>query len=125
MKGERSTNCRVRSLSRSLTLARTRSLGSPSSARSSSSSRIVFSVASTALVSVIAPVPPGLDHLIGHHDALTAAISLTIESFASPNSIVVFGSRKSSLSMPAKPGAIERFITTTLAALSTSRIGIP
>ena len=47
--------------------------------------------------------------------ALTAAISLTTESFASPNSIVVCGSRKSSLSMPAKPGAIERFITTIAA----------
>ena len=54
-----------------------------------------------------------------------AAISFTTESFAFPNSIVVCGSRKRSLSMPAKPGAIERFITTTLCALSTSRIGMP
>ena len=59
------------------------------------------------------------------HVAFTAAISFTIESFALPNSIVVCGSRKSSLSMPANPGAIERFITITLAALSTSRIGMP
>ena len=59
------------------------------------------------------------------HVSFTAPISLTTESFALPNSIVVRGSRKSSLSMPAKPGAIERFITTTLAALSTSRMGIP
>ena len=60
-----------------------------------------------------------------HQTVFTAPISFTIESFAFPNSIVVRGSRKSSLSIPAKPGAIDRFITTTLVALSTSRIGIP
>src|SRR4029079_18864271 len=38
---------------------------------------------------------------------VTAAISLTTECFALPNSIVVWGSSKSSLSMPANPGAIE------------------
>ena len=59
------------------------------------------------------------------HEAFTAAMSFTIESLALPNSIVVWGSRNRSLSMPANPGAMERFITTTLFALSTSRIGIP
>ena len=60
-----------------------------------------------------------------HQTALTELISFTIESFALPKSIVVRGSRNSSLSMPANPGAIERFITITLVALSTSRIGMP
>ena len=38
---------------------------------------------------------------------------------------VVFGSYRSSFSMPAKPGRIERFRKITFAALSTSRIGMP
>src|SRR5580704_7303028 len=41
--------------------------------------------------------------------ALTAATSLVSESLASPNSMVVLGSKSSSLSMPANPGRIERF----------------
>ena len=36
--------------------------------------------------------------------ALTPATSFSTDSFASPNSIAVFGSTKSGLSMPAKPG---------------------
>src|SRR5437868_5843556 len=59
------------------------------------------------------------------HRFLTPATSFNTESFASPKSIAVFGSRKSGLSMPAKPVAIERFITTIWCAWSTFRIGIP
>src|SRR5262249_21013411 len=55
----------------------------------------------------------------------TAWISFPTESFASPNSIAVFGFRYSSLSMPAKPGRIERLSTTTCWAWSTLRIGMP
>src|SRR3954453_16360316 len=69
-------------------------------------------------------VPRGEDRN-GRQRALTPATSFTTESFASPKSIAVFGSRKSGLSIPAKPVAIERFITTTCAAWSTFRIGIP
>jgi hypothetical protein len=59
------------------------------------------------------------------HSALTAAVSRATDSFASPNSIIAFGSRKSGLSMPAKPGLIERFSTTTACDWSTFRIGMP
>src|SRR6185369_16262438 len=59
------------------------------------------------------------------HSALTPATSFSTESLASPNSIAVFGSRKSGLSMPAKPVAIERFMTTIWCAWSTFRIGMP
>jgi hypothetical protein len=45
--------------------------------------------------------------------------------FASPNSIIVFGRKNSSLSTPAYPDAIERLTNSTVAAFSTSRIGIP
>src|SRR6266516_6124916 len=44
---------------------------------------------------------------------LTDAISLSTESFASPNSITVFGLRNSGFSLPAKPGFMLRFNTTT------------
>jgi len=57
--------------------------------------------------------------------ALTAATTFVRESLASPNNSVVFGSKSSSLSMPAKPGRIERFMNTMLRASSTARIGIP
>src|SRR5213078_204462 len=56
---------------------------------------------------------------------LTAAASLSTESFASPKSITVFGFRKSGFSIPAKPGFMLRFRTTTCCAWSTLRIGIP
>ena len=59
------------------------------------------------------------------HSALTAAVSFATDSFASPNSIIVFGSTKSGLSMPAKPGFIERFSTMTAFDSSTFRIGMP
>src|SRR5439155_9411514 len=59
------------------------------------------------------------------HSVLTPATSLRTDSFASPKSITVFGSRKSGLSIPAKPGLIERFMTTICFELSTSRIGMP
>ena len=45
--------------------------------------------------------------------------------FASPNSIIVFGRKNSSLSTPAYPDAIDRFTNSTVRAFSTSRIGIP
>ena len=45
--------------------------------------------------------------------------------FASPNSIIVFGRKNSSLSTPAYPDAIDRFTNSTVAAFSTSRMGIP
>ena len=45
--------------------------------------------------------------------------------FASPNSIIVFGRKNSSLSTPAYPDAIDRFTNSTVADFSTSRIGMP
>ncbi len=57
--------------------------------------------------------------------ALTAATTFVSESLASPNNSVVFGSKSSSLLMPAKPGRIERFMNTMLRASSTARMGIP
>ena len=57
--------------------------------------------------------------------AFTPAASFATDSFASPNSITVFGFTKSGLSMPAKPGLIERFRTTIACDWSTLRIGIP
>ena len=59
------------------------------------------------------------------YSAFTPATTPSIDFFASPKSITVLGSSKSGLSIPAKPEFIERLSTTTLAALSTSRIGIP
>ena len=59
------------------------------------------------------------------HRALTPAVSLATDSFASPNSIIVFGSRKSGLSMPAKPGLIDRLSTIVARDSSTFRIGMP
>jgi len=57
--------------------------------------------------------------------ALTAATTFVSESLASPNNSVVFGSNSRSLSMPANPGRMERFMNTMLRASSTARIGIP
>src|SRR5262249_36887831 len=57
--------------------------------------------------------------------ALTPATSFRTESFASPNSIDVFGATDRGLSMPAKPVAIERFMTTIWCDWSTLRIGMP
>src|SRR4051795_7102060 len=57
--------------------------------------------------------------------ALTDAESSTIDALASPKSITVFGLRKSGLSIPAKPGLMLRFRTTTCWDWSTLRIGIP
>jgi hypothetical protein len=57
--------------------------------------------------------------------ALTAETSLVSESLASPKSMVVLGSYRRSLSMPAKPGRIDRFRNTMLCAWSTFRIGMP
>ncbi len=45
--------------------------------------------------------------------------------FASPNSIIVFGRKNSSLSTPEYPDAIDRFTNNTVFAFSTSRTGIP
>src|SRR5262249_15384648 len=59
------------------------------------------------------------------HSALTAAVSFATDSFASPKSIIVFGSTNSGLSMPAKPGFIERLSTMTACDWSTFRIGMP
>lgn len=56
---------------------------------------------------------------------LTAATSLLRESLASPKSITVLGSYRSSLSMPAKPGRIERFMKTICLDSSTSSTGMP
>ena len=67
----------------------------------------------------------GVEDRNGAQSALTPATSFSTESLASPNSIAVFGSRKSGLSIPAKPVAIERFMTTIWCAWSTFRIGIP
>ena len=46
-------------------------------------------------------------------------------SFASPKSSVVFSSKSSSFSMPAKPGRIDRFMKTICRASSALRIGMP
>jgi len=70
-------------------------------------------------------VPRGEDRDAAAHSAFTPAASLPTDSFASPNSITVFGFRKSGFSMPAKPGLIERFSTTIACDWSTFRIGIP
>ena len=59
------------------------------------------------------------------HIALTAATTFVKESLASPKRSVVFGSKRSSLSIPAKPGRMERFMKTMLWASSTARIGMP
>ena len=56
---------------------------------------------------------------------LNARTSPEIVCLASPNSMRVFGAKKSGLGMPANPDAIERFNTITVCALSTSMIGIP
>ena len=57
--------------------------------------------------------------------AFTAWTNLVRESLASPKNMIVFGSYISSLSMPAKPGRIERFMNTMFLAWSTFRIGMP
>ena len=56
---------------------------------------------------------------------LTPPSGFSIDSFASPKSITVFGFRNSGFSMPAKPGFMLRFSTTTCCDWSTLRIGIP
>ncbi len=61
----------------------------------------------------------------GSYAAFTAATSLVSESFASPKSMSVFGSYISSLSMPAKPGRMLRFMKTIFFASSAFRIGMP
>jgi len=57
--------------------------------------------------------------------AFTALTSFVSESFASPKNITVFGSNMSSLSMPANPGRIDRFMKMMFLAWSALRIGIP
>ena len=57
--------------------------------------------------------------------AFTAVSSLHMVSLASPNSRVVFSSKSSSFSMPAKPGRIDRFMKTICLASSALRIGMP
>ena len=57
--------------------------------------------------------------------ALTAVSTLPRVSLASPNSSVVWGSKSSSFSMPAKPGRIDRLRKTTALAWSALRIGMP
>ena len=62
---------------------------------------------------------------IGDHASFTAATSLVSVSLASPNSRVVFGSKSSSLSMPANPGRIERLRNTMFSASSALMMGMP
>ena len=69
--------------------------------------------------------PPESMPSVDGQRALTAVRSLLRVSLASPNSSVVFGSKSSSFSMPAKPGRIERFMNTTCLASSAFRIGMP
>ena len=57
--------------------------------------------------------------------SLTAATSLPNVSLASPNSNVVFSSKRRSLSMPANPGRMERLRKMTAAASSALMIGMP
>ena len=57
--------------------------------------------------------------------ALSAPTTLVSDALASPKSNVVFESKSSSFSIPAKPGRIERFKKMTFPACATSRIGIP
>jgi hypothetical protein len=59
------------------------------------------------------------------YSALTALRSLLMVSLASPKSSEVFSSKRSSFSIPANPGRIERFMKITALASSTFRIGIP
>ena len=59
-----------------------------------------------------------------HYRPSACTISSVI-FFASPNSIMVFGRKNSSLSTPAYPDAMERFTNNTVPAFSTSRIGMP
>ena len=122
-KGERSTNCRVSPSSRSLTLARTSRLARPAAAelrlvadRAHGCRNVSCQSSRTAVPSERSPERAS--------DAFTAAISLTIDPSRYRTAWSSSASRKSSLSMPAKPGAIDRFMTTAR-ALSTSRIGIP
>ncbi len=69
--------------------------------------------------------PYRLSALPPYYSSFTSAIRFFSESFASPNSIDVAVAKKSSLSTPAKPGRMLRFITIQACDLSTSRIGIP
>ena len=57
--------------------------------------------------------------------ALSSASSLPMVSLASPKSNVVVGSYRSSFSMPAKPGRMDRFMKTTWRAWLACRIGMP
>ena len=57
--------------------------------------------------------------------ALTAATSFVSESLASPKNMTVFGPNMRSLSMPANPGRIERFMKMMFFAWSAFRIGMP
>ena len=59
------------------------------------------------------------------HQCPSACTISSVIFFASPNSIIVFGRKNSSLSTPAYPDAIDRFTNSTVAALSTSKIGMP
>jgi len=86
---------------------------------------------------VSTPRPPPHGHKASHEEGerppdqargqicSTADDSDAIVFFALPKTMIVFGKRKSSLSMPAKPGFIERLLTMTVRHLSTSRIGMP
>src|SRR5699024_10470436 len=64
-------------------------------------------------------------HPLATQSALTACSSLPRDSLASPNNRGVVGSTMNSLSMPAKPGRIERFMKMTCLASSALRIGMP
>src|SRR3974390_2618717 len=59
------------------------------------------------------------------HASLTAATSLVRVSLASPNRRVVLSSKRSSLSIPAKPGGIALLRKTMFCAWSALMIGIP
>ena len=57
--------------------------------------------------------------------SLTAATSLVRVSLASPNSKVVLSSKSRSLSIPAKPGRIDRLRNTMFSASSALMMGMP
>lgn len=71
------------------------------------------------------PTPRGFAEGAGGYMALTAETTFVRESLASPKRRVVFGSKRSSFSMPANPGRMERLRKTTCWASATSRIGMP
>jgi hypothetical protein len=74
---------------------------------------------------VLDQVPDGVQFVEIEGGVLTAAISSRIAFLPSAKYISVLSAAKSGLGMPAKPGLRLRLTTTTVRALSTSRIGMP